>query len=99
MKDNLTHWVYEHASGVVEKVLATLLVTFIVYLLCFVPKVGPVLTNPLPLPLWLLLFIPLAAVSIVVLYRRSQDKKRRENALSFEKIVRELDKQRSNSTT
>jgi hypothetical protein len=62
-------WLREHLSGIIEKVLASLLVAGLLYALTFVPKVGSVLSITIAMPVWLLISIPLATGLLILLFR------------------------------
>ena len=88
-------WLREHLSGIVEKVLASLLVAGLLYALTFVPKVGPTLSMTIAIPVWFLVPVPLAAGLLTLLFRRRAANSRAAHALSFEKIVNKLDRERT----
>jgi len=88
-------WLREHLSGIFEKVLASLLVAGLLYALSFVPRVGPTLSMTIAIPVWLLVSVPLAAGLITLLFRRRAATRRAAQALSFEKIVKKLDRERT----
>jgi hypothetical protein len=83
----------EHLSGIIEKVLASLLVAALLYALTFVPKVGPTLSMTIAIPVWLLVSVPLAAGLLTLLFRRTAANRRASQALSFDKIVKRLDRE------
>lgn len=90
----MTKWLREHLSGIIEKVVASLLVAGLLYALTFLPKVGPALSMTIAIPVWLLVSVPLAAGLLTLLFRRRGANRRAAQAPSFEN-VKKLDRQRT----
>ena len=87
----ILNWLREHASRILENLLATLAAMAISWALRWAPGFGFLLRTEVRIPVWLLVAVPILVAGSWQLHRRSEAANRARDAWSFDKLVRELD--------